>query len=135
VALDRTLQDGVLDWLRGNAFPSPPAALYLSLHSDTIASSGADVTSVLGGRIAIDQSLLSTTRFLDGLSEGTRQVVNIQAFISDLATATVEVRSFAIWDASSGGNRLLYGTVDPAAEVLEGDPAIFLQGDLSLRMS
>jgi hypothetical protein len=90
---------------------------------------------VLGGRIAIDQSLLSTTRFLDGLSEGTRQVVNTQAFISDLATATVEVRSFAIWDASSGGNRLLYGTVDPAAEVLEGDPAIFLQGDLSLRMS
>lgn len=135
MALDRTLQDGVLDWLRGNAFPSPPAALYLSFHSDTAATNGADVTSVLGGRLLIDPAFLSTTRFLDGQSEGTRQVVNTQAFISELATATVQIRSFAIWDASSGGNRLLYGTVDPEAEVLEGDPAIFLQGDLSLRMS
>lgn len=135
MALDRTLQDGVLEWLRGNAFPAAPTELYLSLHSDTAASNAADVTSNLGGRIAIDQSHLSTTRFLDGQSDGIRQVVNTQAFISGLATATVEVRSFAIWDASTGGNRLLYGLVDPAVTVLEGDPAIFLQGDLSLRMS
>lgn len=135
MALDRTLQDGVLEWLRGSAFPAAPTALHLSLHHDTIASNAADVSSSLGGRIAIDQSFLSTTRFLDGESDGTRQVVNTQAFISDLATATVQVRSFAIWDASSGGNRLLYGLVDPEVTVLEGDPAIFLQGDLSLRMS
>jgi hypothetical protein len=135
VALDRILQDGVLDWLRGVAFPSPPDALYLSLHSDTTASSGADVTSALGGRIEVDQAFLSTTRFLDGQSEGTRQVVNTQAFISGLATTGVEIRSFAIWDAATGGNRLLYGLVTPAAQVLEGDPAIFLQGDLALRMS
>jgi hypothetical protein len=135
VALDRTLQDGVLEWLRGNAFPSPPTALYLSLHYDTDASSAADVTSNLGGRIPVGQAFLSSTRFLDGESTGTRQVVNTQAFISGLATATVEIRSFALWDASSGGNRLLYGLVDPAVTVLEGDPAIFLQGDLSLRMS
>lgn len=135
MALDRTLQDGVLEWLRGNAFPAAPTGLYLSLHSDTAASNAADVSSILGGRIAIDQSFLSSTRFLDGQSDGTRQVVNTQAFISELATATVQVRSFAIWDASTAGNRLLYGLVDPEVTVLEGDPAIFLQGDLSLRMS
>jgi hypothetical protein len=135
VALDRTLQDGVLDWLKGTPFSSPPTALYLSLHYDTEASSAADVSSSLGGRVAIDQAFLSSTRYLDGQSAGTRQVVNTRAFITELATATVTVASFGIWDASSGGNRLLYGLVEPEVTVLEGDPAIFLQGDLSLRMS
>lgn len=135
MALDRTLQDGVLEWLRGNAFPAAPTVLYMSLHYDTTATNAADVSSSLGGRIAIDQSFLSSTRYLDGESDGTRQVVNTQAFVSELATATVTVRSFAIWDASTSGNRLLYGLVDPEVTVLEGDPAIFLQGDLSLRMS
>ena len=135
MALDRTIQDGLLDWLRGIAFPSPPAQLYLSLHSDTVASNGAEVSNDLGGRIEVDQAFLSTTRFLDGQTSGTRQIVNTRALITDLATAQVEVRSFAVWDAAVGGNRLLLGDVNPDVTVLEGDPAIFLQGDLSLRIT
>lgn len=124
----------MLDWLRGTAFPAPPSALYLSLHSDTEATTGAEVSAALGGRVPIDQDKLSSTSYLDGQSSGARQIVNTVAFISDLATEQAEVQSFAIWDAPTGGNRLLFGAVSPAASVLEGDPAIFLQGDLSLRI-
>lgn len=134
MALDLTLQNGVLNWLRGNTFPAPPANLYLSLHSDTVAGSNAEVSADLGGRIAIDQQFLSSPTFLDGQTSGTRQIVNSQAFLSGLAGTTVQVKSFAIWDAASGGNRLIYGTVNPEVTVQAGDPAIFLQGDLSLRI-
>ncbi len=107
----------------------------MSLHSDINASDAADVSAALGGRIAVPQDFLSEPIYLDGQTTGTRQIVNIRAAVSQLATADVFIASFALWDSQSGGIRLISGTVDPATQVLEGDPGILLQGELSIRMS
>lgn len=134
MALDLYLQDANLQWLRGIPFPPPPAQLWMSLHSDVDATAGADVSSVLGGRAKVNQEFLSEPLFLDGESSGTRQIVNLKAALSQLAAADVAINSFALWNAQIGGIRLLIGTVTPTAEVRAGDPAVLLQGALSIRM-
>lgn len=135
MALGQTIQDGVLNWLKGQAFPSPPAALYLGFHSDGLAAIEAEVSANLGGRITVTGADFGNTRWLNNIDGGTRELVNSRAFVTGLADAQVQVLSFALWSAVDGGFRYLRGTVNPVATVLAGDPAVFLQGDLSLRIS
>lgn len=135
MALGQTIQDGVLNWLKGQAFPSPPATLHLGFHSNADATVEAEVSANLGGRIAISGDFFGSPRWLNGIDGGTRELVNSRAFVTALADAQVEVLSFALWSAAEGGFRYLRGTVSPAVTVAAGDPAVFLQGDLSLRIS
>ncbi len=128
-------QDATLNWFKGQPFPPPPAELWMSLHSDVEATDSADVSAALGGRIRVPQDFLSEPIYLDGETSGTRQIVNTRSALSDLATADAFIASFALWDSPSGGIRLISGTVTPATQVLNGDPAILLQGELSIRMT
>ncbi len=135
MALGQVIQDGVLNWLKGQAFPSPPSVLHLGFHSDALAAIEAEVSANLGGRIAITGVDFGNTRWLNNIDGGTRELVNSRAFVTGLADAQVQVLSFGLWSAASSGFRYLRGTVDPGVTVLAGDPAVFLQGDLSLRIS
>lgn len=128
------IQDATLDWLRGSAFPPPPSALYLSLHSSTLASPGDEVSSAVGGRVLVNQSDFSTTRWLNGVDGGTREIVNNRAIVFDIASSQIEAVTFAIWDAPVSGVQLLKGDVIPDTTIAEGDPAVFLSGSLSLRV-
>ena len=129
------IQDATLSWLRGDVYPPPPAGLYVSLHNNAIADAGNEVSAAVGGRVPISRSSLSTPRWVDGVEGGTREIVNARALVFDVATSQVEARSFAIWDAPTGGSQLVTGDVIPDVVIAEGDPAVFLGGSLSIRLS
>ncbi len=133
--LSQYLQDATLNWMRGQPIDPPPAVLWMSFHSDTEATAAADVSYAFGGRVRIKQENLSEPRFLDGQSAGTRQIVNIAAAVSELASADASASSFAIWDSQVDGHRLISGTINPSAEIIKGNPVILLQGELSIRMT
>ena len=107
--LSQYLQDATLNWMRGQPIDPPPAVLWMSFHSDTEATAAADVSYAFGGRVRIKQENLSEPRFLDGQSAGTRQIVNIAAAVSELASADASASSFAMaprLSMASGAARL-----------------------------
>lgn len=133
--LDTSLQDSALLWLKGTAFPSAPAELWLSLHSDTAASGGGDVSGHVGGRLPVNQSFLSAPATPEGES-AKRFITNTQAIVSAaLADAGITVASYGLHDAVSGGNRLLWGVAPVAFTVALGNPVVILQGGLKLTLN
>lgn len=135
MAFKQYVQDATLGWLTGTNFPPPPSALYLSLHSSTLAGPSDEVSDVVGGRVLVRQTDFSSPRWLDGVDGGTREIVNARAIVFDLATVQVEAVTFAIWDSITGGTQLLTGDVIPDTVIAEGDPAVFLSGSLSIRVN
>jgi hypothetical protein len=128
------MQDAALGWLRGDDFPPPPAALYLSLHNSSTADLSDEVSATVGGRVQVGPDGFSTARWLNGVVGGTREIVNSRAVVFDVASAEIEVFTFVIWDAPTGGTPLLKGVVSPSAVIVEGDPAVFLSGSLSIQV-
>lgn len=94
------LGNKVLDWLKGNAFPSAPADIYVALFDGDPKGAGVEVTSDIdaGGRIAIS---------LEALSGGTDTQVASDADV-DFGTAdgSADLSHIGIFDASSAGNLL-----------------------------
>jgi hypothetical protein len=130
-----TVQDATLNWMRGQAYPAPPTELWMSVHSDSDAADGADISSTLGGRVRVQQANLSDPRYLDGQTSGKRQIVNLVAAVSAVASADAAANSFALWTAQLGGTRIISGTINPTVEITAGNPVLLLQGELSIRMS
>jgi hypothetical protein len=135
LAFKQYLQDANLEWLRGNAFPPPPGQLWLSLHSSTTIDNSDEVSALVGGRIQVLAAWFSVPRWQDAVVGGTRETTNNRSLIFDLATGTVEVRTFSLWDASLGGTQFLTGDVIPDVTVVEGDPVVLLTGSLLIRVS
>lgn len=132
--LRQYLQDAILNWLRGEAFPGPPATIYLSAHSAATASSGNEVSSAIGGRLACTAADFAPPVWQNDVVGGAREIVNRRAFVFEVATSTIEVKSFGLWTNESGGTLLLAGDVNPDVTVTEGDPLVFLMGDLVIRL-
>lgn len=130
MALGVTLQDGLLNWFRGQSFPSPAVEMYLSFHSSTTVDAGTDVSAAMGGRVVVLPTDWSAPR-----SYGSgREIVNQRAFITGVATITLQIPTFGIWSSPTGGTLWLQGDVVPDATVNEGDPGVFLAGDLAIRL-
>lgn len=94
------LGNKVLDWLKGNAFPSAPADIYLALFDGDPKGAGTEITTDIdaGGRIAIS---------LEALSGGTdASVANDTAVDFGLSDSAESLSHVAVYDASSGGNLL-----------------------------
>lgn len=130
MALGVTLQDSLLGWFRGQAFLSPPAEMYLSFHSSGNVDAGTDISASMGGRVQVLPGDWSAPRTYGS----GREIVNQRAFITGIATATLVIPTFGIWSSPSGGTLWLKGDVIPDATVNEGDPGVFLAGDLAIRL-
>lgn len=130
MALSQALEDALLAWVLGSAFPAPPTELWLSLHNGPVPTAGNQINGWAGG----DRLQISAADFAAASTapEGGRQRLNARALMLGSQNATQAVASFAIWDAASGGNWLLSGDVVPDATVNAGDPPVFLSGDLAL---
>ena len=130
MALSQALEDAVLNWVLGEAFPAPPSAIWLSLHSGAVPTAGNEISAWAGGsRLRMfpsDFAAASTA------PTGGRRRLNARALLLGAPASSQQVASFAVWDAATGGNILLTGDVVPDATVNAGDPPVFLTGDLSL---
>jgi hypothetical protein len=130
-SLSNYTQNHLIDWfLRGQSF-TPPATVYVGL--DTTAGSasacGTEVSGGSYGRVAVTSSLSNwagtqgagTTTTSSGTSGQTSNNAAI-TFPSPTANWGVVV-GFCFFDASSGGNMLLYAPLTVSKTVNNGDAA------------
>lgn len=134
MALGQLIQDGLLNWLKGGLFPSPPTGVYVSLHSGTPATGVNEVSGTFGGRVALTSGDFTSNAWMDGVVGGIREMLNSTGVVSELASTGVTVAGFALWDAPTGGNLLISGAVTPPSTVVAGNPVVFLVGDLKVRI-
>lgn len=141
LGLSPLLQDAGLRWLKGTAFPAPPAQLWLTLHRALPASSGNEV----GNRVLVDPAELGEPRdasrdplpqvpFFPGNGE-LRDLTNLVDINSDLLLADEVLVGFSFWDASSGGTLLLRGALQAPVAVATGDVFVLRPGQLLIRFT
>lgn len=135
------LRNKVIDWLqRGQTFV-PPSTIYIALYTSapSAAAAGTEIsTSGTGyGRSSITSSLLNwagtQAALSTAVSSGTNGTTSNNSAIS-FGTATTSWGTISHWeayDASTGGNRLFFGTIVDGTgaasprSVAAGDPVSF----------
>lgn len=105
------LEAAIAAWLNGTTMPSAPAALYVALFNgdptDT-GSGGTDVTSTIrvAGRV--------TCTF----SRSAGVLTNTSAADYGAAAGGATISHFAVYDAASSGNMLMYGPLTGGSQVI-----------------
>ena len=133
MALHQVVEDGLLGWLKGETFPSPPGSVYLSLHSGSPATAGNEISANFGGRREILPADFSSLTWESGIPDTSRIMTNSKGIVFDLAASTLEAVAFALWDAGTDANMLISGSVTSGGQVQAGDPAVLLAGELVVR--
>ena len=124
------LEQAILNHIfRGSAF-SAPSTLYVALHTvdPTDSTTGTEVSGGAYARVAVT---CNTTNWSAPGAAGS--INNAQPISWAQATAnwgTVGAVSF--WDASSGGNMLLWLDISPGVAVNTGQTASFSNGTLTV---
>ncbi len=126
-ALSNYTENALVEWLGGNAFPSAPANLYLSLHTDatTDAGGGTEVSGNNYSRTTIAASVWSAA------AGGTGATSNESAVTTAVATGSWgTITHIALWDASSAGNMIVHGALASSVTIGNGDSMQFSIGAL-----
>lgn len=134
------LRNKLIDLFHRGVAYTPPATVYVTLCSTAPSASaaGTELTGTGYGRVAVSQG---TTQWAatnaDGstasTSSGTSGVTSNNAAISfgTAGSAWGTASYWEVYDASSGGNRLFYGTITDAGgspsprSIASGDPVSF----------
>ena len=94
-------EKAVLDWVLGGANPTRPTQRWVQFATQSPTSQ-----SAFGGPI---QSRMSVT--FAAANSPQMSVTNLNAFSAITCTAVATVVGWNLWDHSTGGTRLAYGTV------------------------
>jgi hypothetical protein len=94
----------LLDWVLGGATPTRPATRWISF-----ATASPNITSAFDGPI---QSRMTVT--FASANSPQMSVTNLNAVSNITATAACTVVGWSLWNSSSGGTRLAYGTATAA---------------------
>lgn len=130
------LENANLNWFRGTAFPAVPATMYIALFT-TAPVNGVDSAAVecTGGSYARKSFTPNTSNF--GAPSGAAPASSVlganQVFVTPTGSWGTVV-GWAIYDASTAGNMLMYGSFTGVA-VGTGDTVEFLSGNLTLSVS
>lgn len=118
IGMSNYLANKILNQNFNGAAWSPPATIYVSLHTATLTPAGTG-TEASGGSYARQAITCDTTNFP---TTTTREIKNAGVVTFPTAAAPWgTVIYFGIWDALSGGNLLWYGEVDPSKTIGIGD--------------
>lgn len=142
-AMSDYLENKIIDWLvRGQAF-TPPATVYISLHTaaPSDATGGTEVSGGSYARVAVASSLANwagtqaaaSTTASSGTSGTTSNngTITFPAPTANWGTIT----HIGIYDASSAGNLLFWGALSTSKTVNNGDAApSFAAAALSLQL-
>lgn len=119
------LEDAILNWLRGSAMPSAPAAVYVGLYSaaPTDAGGGTEVTTTIraAGRVAAtfgapSGGVIANTGIVDfGDADGGATVTH-----------------FGIFDAASAGNLLAWAALTQSQTISTGNLVSFAVSALTI---
>jgi hypothetical protein len=133
-SLSRTMEGNILDWLTGTAFPAVPAGLYLALFTATPTETGGG-TEVAGGINYARQAVTFGAKSNPDATS-TRKSNNAAVTFGIPSGAWGTITHFALFDAVSGGNMLLYAPITASVVVGNGmnPPLTFAVGSIVLKM-
>lgn len=114
-----------LNWLCGRTV-TQPTTLYLALESTTTGSDSAPGTEVSGGSYARKPITFGTAASTGSISN--------TADILFTGMPAVTVKAGAVYDASTGGNRIWYGNLTAEKTLNSGDTFTVTTGSLSLAL-
>lgn len=118
------LEDALLNWIRGTAFPAAPGAVYVSLHT---ADPGETGTSEHGATAAY-------TRVAAAFGAPSNGVIANSAIV-DFPQATVNysapITHFGLWTGQSGGNFLGGSSLGAPRTITAGATPRFGPGTLT----
>jgi len=117
-------EDKIIDHMLRNQAFTPPSALYVALYTVSPSDSGGG-TEVSGGSYA--RQAVTFTAASGGATSNSADVTFPQA-TADWGT----IVAVGIFDSSSGGNLLAWGTLTASKTVNNGDQFKILAGDLDI---
>ena len=117
------LKNAIANWFKGSAFPAAPANVYVSLHSADPGATGANElasgTSPGYARVAV-ATASGWSAIAD--SDGGRLIENDANITFPMPTGNgATATHWGIWDAASGGNFLIGGSLDASFTWTSGE--------------
>lgn len=134
-AFSNYLEQKLVDYLKGTAMPTAPATTYVEMW----ASAGNDAASNVGvvtslSRVAVAGSVWSTATGTDGNGDFHTIRNDSAIVIVGTATASATVSAFGVYDASTAGNLLWWGTLSAPKTITVDDELKFNASNLALQI-
>lgn len=126
------LRKKIVDLLTGVGVYTPPAVLYLSLHTSDPGQAGSHAAEVVGGSYARQSlaGIMGAADAVTGISVNTTQIT-----FGPAAEDWGIVTFLGLEDAASGGNMLAPGVPSSPKTVTIGQPFQIAVGNLRLKMT
>ena len=127
------LEDNILNWLKGTAFPGAPSGLYLGLMTTAPTASNVIGTEASYTGYARQSVALGALAGVTTLGSGDNASSTAQiTFPTNSSGSTVTVQSFALFDASTGGNMLVMEEPASAVNIPNGTALQFNAGQVTV---
>lgn len=127
-AFSNYLENEILDWVNGGAFPTQPSATWVQLFNGSPTEAGGGGTA-LYSRIAVAAGGWTTT------TGATATITNTAAItITPSASSATSATDFGIFDNSTGGNLLFLGPLNAGKSIAIGDEVKFNASSLTIRI-
>lgn len=126
------LEDALTGWFRGTSFPAATGSLYVALFTAAPSDSGGG-TEISGNAYA-RQALSKATGSWTLGAAGSGNITNTAAITFPAATPALwgTVTHFALFDALTVGNMIVWGALTASKAVGVGDVFQFAAGQLSI---
>lgn len=109
----------LLGWIKGEAMPSPPAAVYHALFNGDPAAGGVEVT----GTLNLTRQPIAFGAIAD------RAMSNAQEIVFGVANGAGTATHIAVMDAATGGNVLLADAFAQPMPIVDGERVFAAAGD------
>lgn len=127
-AFSNYLENEILDWVNGGAFPTQPSATWVQLFNGSPTEAGGGGTA-LYSRIAVNAGGWTTT------TGATATITNTTAItITSAAATSAYADNFGIFDNSTSGNLLFLGGLNAPKTISVGDEVKFNASSLTIRI-
>jgi hypothetical protein len=132
--LENELLDHVLGGNTGGNVYTPPATVYIALGTATAGTSQeGGFSSEVSGNAYARVSVANTSANWDAAASGAKANTNTITF-PQATGSWGTVTQFAIMDASTSGNTLVWGDLTTSKTIGSGDTASFAAGDLDVTL-
>ena len=119
MAFSNYLEDEITGWINGTTFDAAPTSTFVQLYSQS-PDEGGSSTGALYSRVAVAAG--GWTR----VTSGTASLSNTAAItITSSAPSGATATHVAVFDASTSGNMLFYGTLTASKIIATGDEVKF----------
>lgn len=134
-AMSTYLSQAIINWMRGTTFPTTPTNFYVALYTANPGPASASGTEVTGGSYARQAIAPSTGWSALGTSGTATTISNSGSIPYPTATASWgTVTGWAVYDAATVGNEILYGALTASQVVSSGNTPSFAAGQIAAQI-